>query len=458
MDQHITELNIGFQYPEIFQPFLEPHRYKVAEGGRGGAKSHFFANMVVHNVFLYGKRVLCCREVQLSIKESVKQLIQDKIETQGLSEYFIIKDTEILCRANDGKISFAGLRQQGQTRSAADNLKSYEGYDICWIEEAQTVSKMSLDLILPTIRKQKSEFWFSYNRKHKDEPVHNRFVDSEYIPQDTVHIYVNWWDNPWFKDSPLYPLMLSDKANNVDDYRHIWCGLPAEISEASIFTNWEVREFETPPFVQFKFGADWGFSPDPCVLLRSFADWNKMELYIDYSVFKTGLDPVQIVRELFSTIPEAKANKTIADSARPEIISLLNKNGYRTVGAKKGPGSIEAGCDWLKQWRIIIHPRCQKKKNDKEKEDIVDEFKKYSRKVDRATGVVLPDIVDQYNHAIDALRYAWEKEIRQKNTLDYVKLMKQANKEKEEIRLQEVPKFVRLTKQDIVLPSGKIMR
>jgi phage terminase large subunit len=420
----IKELNIGFEYPEIFEPFLEPHRYKVAEGGRGGAKSHFFANLMVQEVFLHGKRGLCCREVQGSIKESVKALIQDKIREQGLSEWFQIKESEILCLCNEGKISFSGLRQQGQDRTAADNLKSYEGYDLCWVEEAQNVSKMSLDLLLPTIRKIGSEFWFSYNRKVDKEPVHEKFVTSENPPPDTVHIYVNWWDNPWFKDSPLYNLMLSDKMNSVDDYRHIWCGLPQEISEANIFKNWEIREFEPTGFEDMRFGSDFGFSPDPCVLLRSWANWDKKELYIDYCLFKTNLDPEQIVTDLFSQVPGTTKNRTLADSARPEIIKLLNRRGFRVQGVKKGPGSIEAGLDWLKQWRIIVHPRCLKSKQNGMREDIVDEFKMYRHKVDMITGIITPTIIDKWNHAIDALRYAWEKEIMQKGSIDYLKLMR----------------------------------
>lgn len=471
MDGEITEINIGFEFPEIFEPFLEPHRYKVAEGGRGGAKSHFFANLMVQQVFLEGKRGLCCREVQTSIKESVKALIADKIREQGLEKWFQIKESEILCLCNEGKISFSGLLQQGQSRSAADNLKSYEGYDICWVEEAQNVSKMSLDLLLPTIRKKNSEFWFSYNRKVEKEPVHEKFVLSDNPPEDTVHIYVNWWDNPWFKDSPLYPLMMSDRVNSVDDYRHIWCGMPQEISEANIFTNWEVREITPSGFEQFHFGADWGFSPDPCVLLRSWADYEKKELYIDHCLFMTSLDPNQIVSQLFTSIPGVEKCKVTADSARPEIIALLNKSGFRVSPTKKGKGSIEAGNDWLRQWRIVIHPRCQKNKANKMKEDIVDEMKLYRRKVDMVTGIITPVIIDKYNHAIDALRYAWEKEIMQKGSLDYLKLIHGNQKERAEMSRQargEAPvankvipaggiQYINPNRFDIKLPDGRIV-
>lgn len=453
-----TQLTTGFDYPEIFEEFLQPHRYKVAEGGRGGAKSHFFANLGVQEVFLSGKRMLCCREVQTSIRESVRALIIDKITAQGLQDYFYIKESEILCTNNEGKISFAGLLQQGQSRSSADNLKSYEGYDICWVEEAQMVSKMSLDLLLPTIRKPGSEFWFSYNRKDEVEPVHSRFVTAEYPPEDTVHIYVNWWDNPWFKESPLYNLMISDRKNSVDDYRHIWCGQPRTFSAANLINNWEIREFEFDPYADFRVGADWGFSPDPCTLVKCWPDWNTREIFVWECLIKTDLDPEQIDTNLFSLVPDLKRLMIIADNARPELIAFLKKKGYNIRPCKKGKDSVEAGLSWLGHWKIVVHPRCLKNKKNRMKTDITDEFKNYKRKIDPATGDPTSTIIDKHNHAIDAMRYAFEREILHKNSLDYIKLMKQANKEEEEIRLQEVPKFVRLTKQDIILPSGKIMR
>lgn len=458
MKGEITEMNTGFDYPEKFEEFLKPHRYKVAEGGRGGAKSHFFANNGVQEVFLRGKRMLCCREVQVSIKESVRALIVDKIEAQGLGRYFQIKESEILCPHNGGKISFAGLRQQGQERSAADNLKSYEGYDICWVEEAQTVSKMSLDVLLPTIRKDGSECWFSYNRKSESEPVHDRFVNTEFAPDDTVHIYVNWWDNPWFKDSPLYALMQSDRKNSPDDYRHIWCGLPRTFSKANLINNWEVREFEYDRYAKFHAGADWGFSPDPCTLIKSWPNWDTREIFVWDCLIKAELDPEQIDTQFFSLIPGIKTIEIIADNARPELIAFLKKKGYRIKSCRKGPGSIEAGLSWLSHWKIVIHPRCLKNKMNRMKSDITDEFKNYKRKIDPATGEPTSDIIDKHNHAIDALRYSYEREIMHKNSVDYLKLM-QATVPPVAPTLVPRQEIVIATpeKMSLMLPNGKII-
>jgi len=420
-DQPNIDLNI--EYPEKLEELTQPHRYKVAEGGRGGAKSHFFAEQIIKEVFCYGKWALCCREVQHSLKDSVKALIEKKIDKFGLRPWFMIKEAEILCPHNSGKISFSGLRQSGADHSAADNLKSYEGYDICWVEEAQMVSKMSLDLLLPTIRKPGSEVWFSYNRKIEHEPVHDRFVTGASIPPDTVHVYINWWDNPWFRDTPLYELMMSDKSNSEDDYNYIWCGLPQKISEATIIRKWCVRDFIVPAdtIIPWKFGVDFGFFPDPCCLIRSYLDWNTKEIYIADCIFKIELDPDQIDTDLFALISGIKGYIVKAESARPELIKHLKNRHYRIEAVKKGAGSITMGLDWLKHWNIVVHPRCLDQ--GLPEENITDEFQLYKYKTDPATGKVVGEPIDKFNHAVDALRYTYNDEIMKEGAIDYVKMM-----------------------------------
>ena len=275
------KVNVKMECAPIFTPFLEPARYKVAEGGRGGGKSHYFGRKGILEV-LSGKRMLCCREVQISIKQSVKALLASLIKEMGLSDYFVILDQEIRCKLNKGYIAFSGLKQSGSSGSAAENLKSYEGFDICWVEEAQTISKTSLDILLPTIRKKGSEVWFSYNRKSVNEAVHKKFVEAEVIPEGTIHIYVNYWDNPWFTDE-LRTLMESDKANSMDDYNHIWCGMPQKRSKATIFTRWRIAECHPGPEDKLYQGLDFGFSPHPCIFLRCWVNWDLKRIYIDYA-------------------------------------------------------------------------------------------------------------------------------------------------------------------------------
>lgn len=423
MVSNIMKIDIDIECAKVFLPFLEPARYKVAEGGRGGAKSWFFARQGVLKVLTEGKLMLCCRETQTSIKQSVKALLEKQMIRMGVLDHFEITNQEIRCKNNNGKIVFGGLRSNGANASAAENLKSYEGVDICWVEEAQTISKFSLDILLPTIRKPGSEIWFSYNRKNEKEPVHTKFVENETIPEGTVHVNVNYWDNPWFPQE-LRLLMESDKANSMDDYNHIWCGLPQVRSKATIFTKWKIASCTPSDDSQSYIGLDFGFFPDPCSIVRAWVDWRIKRIYIDHAYYAVKLDPDQIGPDLVDKIPGSKRAKIFADNARPEIIAKLNKGGYSVIGAQKGPGSIELGIEWLQSWEIWIHPRCEEI-DDSEYPDynMAEELRNYKRKTDRFSGDVLPVVLDKFNHGIDALRYGLSELIRSSGGIDYIKMM-----------------------------------
>ena len=216
------------QIPAKLAPLLSPKRYKGAYGGRGGAKSHFFAEQIICQA-LAGKRVVCLREVQNSIKESVKQLLTDKIMKFGLDKQFTILDSEIR-GPNDSQIIFKGL----QSFNAA-NIKSLEGFDIAWVEEAQTLSQHSLDLLRPTIRKPGSELWFSWNPRYKTDAVDKFFRSGK--RDDSIAILINWYDNPWFKGTPLYQDMLKDFENDPDKAEHVWNGGYGS-SQGAILAKW----------------------------------------------------------------------------------------------------------------------------------------------------------------------------------------------------------------------------
>lgn len=219
---------LSLKVPAKLAPLLQPKRYKGAYGGRGGAKSHFFAEQIVCQA-LAGKRIVCLREVQISIKESVKQLIVDKIIALGLDSQFTILESEIR-GPNDSLIIFKGL----QSFNAA-NIKSLEGFDIAWVEEAQTLSQHSLDLLRPTIRKRGSELWFSWNPRYKTDAIDKFFRKSK--RDDAICIMVNWYDNPWFKDTPLYKDMLADFESDEDKAEHIWNGAYGS-SQGAILAKW----------------------------------------------------------------------------------------------------------------------------------------------------------------------------------------------------------------------------
>jgi phage terminase large subunit len=220
--------SLRIEVPEKLLPLLYPKRYKGAYGGRGGAKSHFFAEQVICGA-LAGKRIVCLREVQNSIKESVKQLLTDKIIGFGVEHQFTILESEIR-GPNDSQIIFKGL----QSFNAA-NIKSLEGFDIAWVEEAQTLSQHSLDLLRPTIRKQGSELWFSWNPRYKTDAVDKFFRAGK--ADNAVSVMINWHDNPWFKDTPLYADMLADFEKDPDKAEHVWNGAYGS-SQGAILAKW----------------------------------------------------------------------------------------------------------------------------------------------------------------------------------------------------------------------------
>jgi len=203
--------------PPKLWPLLKPKRYKGAYGGRGGAKSHFFAEQLVLKCFAKTTRAVGIREIQKSLRDSVHQLICDKIQSLGLGQYFDVGREEIKSH-NGSLIIFRGMQSYN-----AETIKSLEGYDIAWVEEAQTLSQHSLDLLRPTLRKAGSELWFSWNPRYRTDPVDVFFRKADPNDPDIVSVCVNWRDNPWFPDV-LRKDMLRDKAADPELAEHIWEG------------------------------------------------------------------------------------------------------------------------------------------------------------------------------------------------------------------------------------------
>ena len=385
----MTALRI--QTPAWAEPLLAPARYKGAHGGRGSGKSHFFAELLVEeHVSNQSQRSVCIREVQKSIKMSAKLLIENKIEQLGVGEYFEVQDSIIKSRKGGGMMIFQGMQNH-----TADSIKSLEGFDRAWIEEAQSVSHRSLELIRPTIRKPNSELWFSWNPYLNTDPI-DALLRGENPPPDSTIVQVNYMDNPWLPDV-LRAEMEYDRGRDLDKYEHVWLGGYVKNTEARVFKNWRVEDFETPKDAIHRLGADWGFSVDPTCAVRCHIVGRK--LYVDYEAYRVGCD-ITDTPELFMTIPEAEKWAMTADSARPETISHLRKNGFpRILPAVKGARSLEEGVEWLKSFEIIVHPRCR---------HTIEELTSYSYKTDPLTGSVLPVLQDKDNHVIDALRYANE--------------------------------------------------
>ncbi len=245
--------------PRVFAPLLEPSRYKGAHGGRGGAKSHFFAGLVVDlAISKPGIRILCVREVQKSLKDSVKQLIEDKIIAHNVGHLFEVLTTEI--RGPGGSIiAFAGMQDH-----TAQSIKSLEGFDIAWVEEAQTLSAISLELLRPTIRKPGSEIWFSWNPRNASDPV-DLLLRGETPPENAIVVKALYSDNPWFPEE-LEDERTYDEKHNRDRYGHIWLGDYEPTAIGAIWdrqTLHQNRRAEAPDLTRIVVAVDPAISSEP---------------------------------------------------------------------------------------------------------------------------------------------------------------------------------------------------
>jgi len=381
-------MNLKIKTPRWAKPFLHPARYKGVHGGRGSGKSTFFAGEVVLDAY-QGKNIVCVREIQRTLAQSAKKLIETKIEEYGMGKAFDIQRDQIK-GPHGNLIIFNGLRDHN-----AESIKSLEGYDIAWIEEAQSMSQRSLDLLRPTIRKECSEIWASWNPRFETDPI-DVLLRGENPPPDATVVECNYSDNKWFPDV-LKKELEYDKRRDPEKYAHVWLGGYLRNSEARVFRNWTIEEFNTPSDASFRLGADWGFSVDPTVLTRCYIEGRK--LFIDYEAYEVGCE-IENIPLLFQTIPESEKWPIVADNNRPDTIDYMQRHGFPKIyGAAKGKGSIEDGIEWLKNYDIIVHPRCK---------HTIDELTMYSYKVDKDTGKVLPVLKDKDNHVIDSLRYANE--------------------------------------------------
>lgn len=420
------------QVARVFVPLLEPARYKGAHGGRGSGKSHLFAeNLIDDSLYERGLLSVCIREVQRTLAQSSKRLIENKLIEFGLGEAHGFRVfTEKIETPGDGIIIFQGMQDH-----TAESIKSLEGFKRAWWEEAQTASDRSLTLLRPTMRADGSEMWFSWNPKTKPavDPAGvmrgdavDVFLRDAARPAGAVVVEANFEDNPWFPKELAAEEAYDRAHRQPEDYAHIWRGAYQTRSEARVFRNWKVAAFDTPARATFRFGGDFGFAVDPSVLVRCFigrwvdgqavADDAGRTLFIDFEAYRVGCD-VDHTAALFAGsdmrspprwanpygdvgIPGALDWPITADSARPETISWLFRHGFTKIrAAKKGAGSVEEGVEFLKAYDIIIHPRCA---------HTIDEFTFYSFKTDPRTGVILPLLEDKKNHVIDSCRYAVE--------------------------------------------------
>lgn len=375
--------------PEYAADLWKPFRHLAWHGGRGPGKTRTVATGLILQAMERHERVLCGRETQRSIKDSSKRVLDDEIDRLGVRTAFTSTETEIR-GPNDSLFLFNGVRGN------ASGLKSIEGVTTFWGDEAQAFSQASIDTVIPTIRKPGSRLIWTWNPDLPTDPVDAMFRGENGPPPDSIVREVNYPDNPWFPEV-LRVAMEHDRARDIDKYNHIWLGQYRRNSEARVFKNWRVEAFDSPDNVEYRLGADFGFSVDPSAALRCWIDGT--QIFIDHEAWGLGVEIVNLPK-LFMSIPDAEKWWMTADSSRPETISHLRNNGFpRIQSAIKGKRSLEEGVEFLKSYDLVVHPRCQ---------HLIDELTLYSYKLDSLTGQVTSVLEDKDNHLIDALRYAVE--------------------------------------------------
>ena len=348
-------------------------------------------------------RVLCGREIQNTIHDSVKRLLDDVIKEYDFDNFFTSTRTEIR-GVNGSNFIFSGLQHNPA------KIKSMEGIDIAWLEEADSISQETLDLLIPTIRKENSEIWFSFNRRDINAPVDKMFIGQG--RPDSFIYKINYDQNPWFP-GVLRKEMEYDKAHDPGKYQHVWLGEPVKHSEALVFYGkWQIDDTIFPAENEtLYYGADWGFSTDPAVLVRMWCDHKKRILYIDQEAYGVGVE-IDDLPAFFDTVTDSRRWIITADSQRPDTISYMRRHGFRIRGAIKGKGSIVEGVEFLRSYTVVVHSRCK---------NVIYELGAYSYKVDKLTKDVLPLLEDKNNHCIDSIRYALEKITRKKEVKDLLK-------------------------------------
>lgn len=388
----IARNDVRVQTPSVFRglyyPALGQVRYRVFYGGRGGAKSW----QIGRRLLLAGReqplRILCGREYQTSIKESVLHLLAKQIKRLNLGWFYKVGRTSIV-GLNGTEFIFSGLLH------AIDGIKSTEDVDVCWIEEAQSVSEESWSILIPTIRKPGSEIWVSFNPGEFEDPTYQRFVVDP--PPRAIIQKVSYLDNPWLSDE-LREEAETLRQRDAEQFDHVYGGNPWTRSELQVFSG-KCRQADLGPRMPHwgepMFGLDFGFSIDPAILVKFWAFDSR--LYIEREAGGVQLDNDDLERRIRS-VDEAADHQIFADAARPETINELRKRGLNVVAAEKWAGSVKDGVEYIRGQfeEIIIHPSCT---------EMISESRLYRWKKHPKTGAPLPKFQEGNDHGWDGVRY-----------------------------------------------------
>ena len=377
---------------DVFAPERGAVQYRAAHGGRGSGKSFSFAKMAAIWGYAAPLRVLCTRDLQVSIKESFHAELKAAIASEPwLASHYDV-GVDYLRGDNGTEFLFRGLRNN------ISSVKSTAKIDLTIVEEAEDVPEAAwLALEATVFRQPKSELWAIWNPRLDGSPVDQRFRKAP--PANALVVEMNHWDNPFFPEGLETLRKREQERLDPATYAHVWEGAYLTNSDAQVLAG-KVRIADFEPGRDWDgpyHGLDYGFSQDPSAAVKLWV--HDARLWVEYEAGKAGLEIDQTAQFLRAKIPGIENHIIRADSARPESTSYLKRNGLpRTVSVEKWPGSVEDGVAHLRSYaEIVIHPRCV---------ETIREARLWSYKVDRLTGDVLPVLVDANNHYWDAARYA----------------------------------------------------
>lgn len=386
------------ELPVKLKALFEPARYKVLYGGRGSSKSWSVARALLILGAKQPTRVLCARETQKSIQESVHRLLKDQIELMGLQSFYEVQETRIIGK-NGTDFAFAGIRQQGVT-----NLKSFEGVDICWVEEAQVVTRKSWDVLIPTIRKPGSEIWITFNPELDTDETYERFVLTP--PDGAVVLEVNYSDNPWFPEE-LDKERQAWKKRDPIGYETVWEGKCRPAVEGAIYAkeidalqrDKRLRNVPYDPLLKVHTVWDLGWNDAMSIIFvqRQASEVRVIDYIEDtHRTLDSYVAEIKDRRWNWGTdwLPHDGRSKNIqTGKSAEEILRALGRTVQITPNL-----DIESG---IKAARMMF-PRCY---IDEKCKPLINALKRYKRQVNQITNEPGAPLHDENSHGSDAFRY-----------------------------------------------------
>ena len=396
----MKRIEVEAQFPEKLRCLFTSSRYKFIRGGRGGGKSWSVARALLIKGAANRLRILCGREVQKSIRESVHQLLRDQIEALQLGAFYTVLDTEIR-GANGTLFSFSGLSDK-----TTESLKSFEGYDIVWLEEARSVTKRSWSILIPTIRKPESEIWATYNPELETDPVHQMATVNR--PPNSIVTEVNWSDNPWFPEVLEQERQHAKATMKPWEYAHVWEGACLPAVEGAIYAD-EVAEAQRRIVP---------ITADPLLLSHAVWDlgWNDSMSIIVAQRAASEIRIVDYVEDSHRTLPDyvqqltrmplnwgndflphdGFATRHQTGKADADVMRGLQRSPVRVPNA-----DVERG---IRAARLMF-PRVWFNADSEGVTRLLECLKRYRRNVATNTGEPGAPRHDEYSHGADAFRY-----------------------------------------------------